>query len=70
MNKTRIQKIIWLFQKKAIKVDNQKESSQYIIETIKLIEIDYILTKTRWLIQLNSKWMIKDEQQTKKKSIE
>ncbi len=67
LNKTRVQKIIWLFQKKAIKVDNQEESSQYIIETIKLIEVDYTLTKTRRLIQLNSKWMIRDEQQTKKR---
>jgi hypothetical protein len=70
LNKSRIRKIIWFFQEKTIKIDNQEKSSQYIIEIIKLIEIDFILTKTRRLIQLNSKWMIKDEQQTKKKSIE
>ncbi len=54
--------IVWLFQenlKKLQKYLNEK-SSHFIINTIKLIDVDYNLHKIKKLVQINSEWMKKD----------
>jgi len=49
-------KIIWLFQKEpaAISQNVNISSSQYIISTIKLIEVDYTLHKAKRLMIVDS----------------
>ncbi len=61
--------IVWLFQedsKKLQKYSNEK-SSRFIIDTIKLIDVDYNLHRVKRLVQIDSKWMKKDQAQIKKK---
>ncbi len=51
--------IVWLFQenlKKLQKYSNEK-LSHFIINTIKLINVDYNLHKIKRLVQIDSKWM-------------
>ncbi len=61
--------IVWLFQedsKKLQKYSNEK-SSCFIIDTIKLINVDYNLHKIKRLVQNNSEWMKRNQAQIKKK---
>ncbi len=61
--------IVWLFQedsKKLQKYSNEK-SSCFIIDTIKLINVDYNLHKIKRLVQINSEWMKRNQAQIKKK---
>ncbi len=55
--------IVWLFQenlKKLQKYLNEK-SSCFIINTIKLIDVDYNLYKIKRLVQINSEWMKRNQ---------
>ncbi len=62
-------KIIWLFQKEpaAISQNVNISSSQYIISTIKLIEVDYTLHKAKRLMIVDSEWMNRNHEQVKKR---
>jgi len=61
-------KIIWLFQKESIIIAQNADisSSQYIINIIKLIEVDYTLHKVKRLIIIDFEWMNCDHEQIKK----
>jgi alpha-D-ribose 1-methylphosphonate 5-triphosphate synthase subunit PhnI len=61
MNKSKVQKIIWLFQENLIIINDNDQSSQYIVNITKLIDVDFTLSRTRRLIQLNFEWMFKNE---------
>ncbi len=55
--------IVWLFQedsKKLQKYSNEK-SSRFIIDTIKLIDVDYNLHKIKRLVQIDSEWMKRNQ---------
>jgi hypothetical protein len=67
MNKSRVQKIVWFFQKNDTNDIIFEKSSQYLIDIIKLIDVNFIMTKARRLMQLNFEWMSRNEQQTRKK---
>jgi len=62
-------KIIWLFQEEPAVISQNVNisSSQYIISTIKLIEVDYTLHKAKRLMIVDSKWMNRNHEQTKKR---
>ncbi len=67
--KSKVMNIVWLFQedlKKLQKYSNEK-SSRFIINTIKLINVDYNLHKIKRLVQIDSEWMKKDQAQIKKR---
>ncbi len=61
--------IVWLFQedfKKLQKYSNEK-SSCFIIKIIKLINVDYNLYRVKRLVQIDLKWMKRNQAQIKKK---
>ncbi len=61
--------IVWLFQedlKKLQKYSNEK-SLCFIIDIIKLINVDYNLHKIKRLVQIDLKWMKRNQAQIKKK---
>jgi hypothetical protein len=60
-------KIIWLFQEDFIIINDNDQSSQYIVNIIKLINVDFTLSRTRRLVQLNFEWMFRNEQQARKR---
>jgi hypothetical protein len=67
MNKSRVQKIVWLFQKNDTNDITLEKSSQYLVDIIKLIDVNFIMTKAKRLMQLNFEWMSRNEQQTRKR---
>ena len=54
--------IVWLFQEDSKKLQKylNKKSSCFIIDIIKLINVDYNLHKIKKLVQIDSEWMKKD----------
>ncbi len=61
--------IVWLFQedlKKLQKYSNEK-LSRFIIDIIKLINVDYNLYRVKRLVQINLKWMKRNQAQIKKR---
>ncbi len=61
--------IVWLFQedlKKLQKYWNEK-SSHFIIDTIKLINVDYNLHRIKRLVHIDLKWMKRNQAQIKKR---
>jgi hypothetical protein len=68
-NKFKIQIIIWLFQENqnTIKRYCDEIFLRYIVKITKLINVEFIMIKTRRMIQLNSKWLIKNEIQILKR---
>ncbi len=67
MNKSRVQKIVWFFQKNDTNDIIFEKSSQYLVDIIKLIDVNFIMTKARRLMQLNFEWMSRNEQQIRKR---
>jgi hypothetical protein len=69
LNKFRIQIIIWLFQENQNTIERYCDeiSSRYIVKITKLIDVEFIMIKTRRMIQLNSEWLIRDELQARKR---
>ncbi len=61
--------IIWLFQEdlKKLQKYSNKKSSYFIIDTIKLINVDYNLHRIKRLVQIDSKWMKRNQAQIKKR---
>jgi len=61
--------IIWLFQEdlKKLQKYSNKKSSYFIIDTIKLINVDYNLHRIKKLVQIDSKWMKRNQAQIKKR---
>jgi len=59
LRKDQLHEIVRLFQEKSTVtskfVASKVESSRYIIDTISVIDQELILTKTRYLVQLDSK---------------
>ena len=54
--------IVWLFQEDSKKLQKylNKKSLCFIIDIIKLIDVDYNLHKIKKLVQIDSEWMKKD----------
>ncbi len=51
--------IVWLFQEdlKKLQKYSNKKSSHFIINIIKLINVDYNLHRIKRLVQIDLKWM-------------
>jgi hypothetical protein len=71
LRKNQLHKIMRLFQEESTVtfkfIASKIESSWYIIDTISVIKQELTLTKTCYLVQLNSKWMMSTQNQTKKR---
>jgi SNF2 family DNA or RNA helicase len=67
MDKSRVQKIVWLFQEDDTNDTTLEESPQYLVGTTKLIGVGFTMTKARRLVQLDPEWMSRDEQQARKR---
>ncbi len=67
--KSKMMNIVWLFQENSKKLQKylNEKSSCFIIDTIKLINVDYNLHKIKRLIQINSEWMKRNQAQIKKR---
>lgn len=65
MNKSKLQRTMALFRNR-LHIEGEK-SPQYLVETIKLIEMNYTLTIVRRIVQMNPEWMIRNEHQTRKR---
>ena len=61
--------IVWLFQKDSKKLQkySNEKSSCFIIDTIKLIDVAYNLHKVKKLVQIDLKWMKRNQAQIKKR---
>ena len=68
LRKNQLHKIMRLFQEESTVtfkfIASKIESSWYIIDTISVIKQELTLTKTCYLVQLNSKWMMSTQNQT------
>ncbi len=71
LRKNQLHEIMRLFQEESTVtfkfVASKVESSRYIIDTISVINQELILTKTCYLVQLDSKWMMSTQNQAKKR---
>lgn len=61
MNKSKLQQTIALF-RHCLHIE-KKKSSRYFVETIKLFEMNYILTIVKKIVQMNLEWIIQNEHQ-------
>ena len=68
MSKLNVMNTIWLFQEESNTIVRYSTltPSQYIVSIIKLIKVEYTLHRVRQLIQLDSEWMKRDQEQAKK----
>ncbi len=68
MSKLNVMNTIWLFQEEPNTIARYSTLtfSQYIVSIIKLIKVRYTLHRVRQLIQFDSEWMKRDQEQVKK----